>query len=327
MNRLILIVLFAVCCLFCTTSKASAQTKLGVHLLQPEEIHQAHDLLPGGGYLTVVLPANQLDETKWQSFFDSAQEYNFTPIIRLATEFQEQSWRLPTKKDITRFAHFLNQLNWYQDQLNIIVFNEPNHAAEWGGQVDPISYAQTLAFTADWFHTEPKQYLILNAALDAAAPNGPITASASSFLSELHQADPTVLKKIDTWNSHSYPNPHFSASPYQTNPQSIRGYQHELAQLKLLTDKDLDCFITETGWSSNKLSFQTIALYYQHALDQVWLPDEKIKAITPFLLNAQAGPFQVFSLLDKTGQPTPAYKIIQTLSSQLNHELAMSFEN
>ncbi|PIP64854.1 hypothetical protein COW96_00270, partial [Candidatus Roizmanbacteria bacterium CG22_combo_CG10-13_8_21_14_all_33_16] len=74
------------------------------------------------------------------------------------------------------------------------------------------------------------------------------------------------------------------------------GYQWELELLKELgVEKELPVFITETGWDGNSVNRGTVANNYQIAYEQVWLTDDRVKAVTPFVLDYQGDPFLGFS--------------------------------
>ena len=74
-----------------------------------------------------------------------------------------------------------------------------------------------------------------------------------------------------------------------------------------MSSKQLPVFITETGWSSNSVSQDTQAQYYNQTFNTIW-NDPNIVAITPFLLDAGAGPFEQFSFIDANGNKTKEYQ-------------------
>lgn len=290
-------------------------TKLGVHVLEPEEIEQVSELLPYGGFVTVPIRLDQLQEGRWQLFFDRAAEDNLTPLLRLATKFDGENWEKPTRKDIITFSQFLSSLDWHSGELRIIAFNEPNHAAEWGGTVDPSGYGETLTFLANWFRTEPRKYLILSAGLDVAAQPTRTSMSGHKFLDQLIAGYPETLESLDGWVSHAYPNPHFSGSPLETHRQSVLSFQYELASLRKKIGKEYPVYITETGWDASKFSEEKIAQNFNVAYEEVWNADDRVVAVTPFVLTAQEGPFVSFSLIDQDEKPTALYETIQTLAA------------
>lgn len=308
--------------LFVAPQIRASQPSLGIHLLDPTELGQAIDLAKGDaqhpGAVTVVLRADDRDRDKWQTFLSLARQKEVMPIIRLATEMTQEGWRRPTKKDVVEHAAFLSNLDWSGDPITVIVFNEPNHAAEWGGSVDPNSYAWMLDFAISWFHTEPNQYRVLPAGLDAAVPDSPTSMESLAFLGSVLTANPELADAIDGWVSHAYPNPGFVASPWERGKRSISGFRHELAFLTTYTDRTFDVYITETGWKQTGKNANSIARYYTYAVKEVW-NDARIKAITPFVFAASNGPFKQFSFINADGSPTPQYRAWKLLKSGKEH--------
>jgi hypothetical protein len=96
---------------------------------------------------------------------------------------------------------------------------------------------------------------------------------------------------------------------------SLRGYQHELAWLKERTGRQLDVYITETGWIDNARTGIWLDQYYRYAFQHIW-SDARVKAVTPFVLRGAPGPFAGFSFLDGNGQPTRQYRAYQALLSE-----------
>lgn len=294
-----------------------ANNKFGVHLLDPNEIDQAVSLVNsnGGnwGYVTVPLRSDDRNREKWLKFFKKAKLRHLIPIIRLATVMTANGWARPSLYDSVDFANFLNDMPWPTQNRYVIVYNEPNHASEWGGQVDAKDYGRILNFTSQIFKERSQDFFILSAGLDAAAPNSRKTVDLYSFVDKVNRHYPYVWQKVDGWSSHSYPNPAFAGKPWDKNRQSISSFQYETAYIKKLTGKNLPVFITETGWSNKTLSDETIAYFYQLAFDSVW-QDQQVMAVTPFLLLAGDGPFRQFSLLRPDQTAKPQYLAIQNIA-------------
>lgn len=288
--------------------------KLGVHILESTEVTDAGKLLPNGGYVTVPIRTDQLNHDKWQQFFDEADRAKLIPILRLATTHNGLSWNHPSRWDVIRFAYFFSTLDWHAGSLIVVAFNEPNHALEWGGKAGPDDYGKLLTFLVNWFKTESRTYIVLPAALDCAANNSMLTMDSTTFLNKLLSDYPETIKKLDGWNSHAYPNPGFNGLPTDKGKMSIRSYEYELALIKQKTNVTLPVYITETGWDRTKRTDQTISNFFQSAYQKVWQPDDAVKAVTPFLLNAQTMPFSSFSLLDRKNRPTALYETIKKLS-------------
>jgi sugar phosphate isomerase/epimerase len=117
--------------------------KYGIHLAQPEEadIKGASELVnsSGGkwGYVTLVIQDNDRNREKWQGVFEKLREAHLIPIIRIATHPEGASWKKPTVEEAKGWADFLNSLEWVVKDRYVILFNEPNHGAEWGGEANP----------------------------------------------------------------------------------------------------------------------------------------------------------------------------------------------
>ena len=120
-----------------------ADNKIGIHILEPTDIIEAAELVnsSGGdwGYVTVVIREDDLNQEKWQLFFDDCRQRHLIPIIRIATHLKGRSWVKP--KDLKKWPRFLSSLNWPVKKQIVIVFNEPNQALEWGDEINPQEYA------------------------------------------------------------------------------------------------------------------------------------------------------------------------------------------
>jgi hypothetical protein len=310
--------------LFVSPVFATEGAVLGIHILNPSDLGQAKELLKTEKtkdewhYVTIPLSLNDLNKHgEWNEFFKLAKQEKFTPIVRLVTRFEKGAWTVPTKKEITNYFVFLNSLDWPTDKKYIIVFNEVNHAKEWGGNINPDQYADVLKFTSNWAKSENKNYQILPAAMDLAAPNGGETMEAFAYLDNMRQSDPDIFQYLDYWNSHSYPNPGFSAAPTRTEKNSLNGFKYELSYLKEKTGREYQTFITETGWADNSKTHSRLANYYDYAAEQIW-SDPRIVAVTPFILRGAPGPFAAFTFLDRNDKPTDQYHAYQQAMNKFN---------
>ncbi len=300
--------------------------KFGIHLAQPqdEDIDHAQQLVNsnGGtwGYITLVIQENDRDVNKWQGIFDKLREKRLIPIIRLATQPEGSNWQRPDSADIKGWVYFLNDLNWVVKERYIILFNEPNHATEWGGTVDPVSFAEINEAFAKGLKSASKDFYIMMGGLDASAPSArPNYEDEVIFLDE-------VIKEIgvddfnryfDGWASHSYPNPGFVGSPYGSGRGSVRTYQWELEYLTMKGIKNLPVFITETGWNGSALGRERIAEYFRFAYRDIWLPDSRVKAVTPFILNYQTEPFLQFSWIKPQNAGVyPEYEVVKNMEKE-----------
>lgn len=278
----------------------------GIHLAQPhnDEIDKAAELVNGKsgkwGYITLVIQENDRDKDKWQNIFNRLREKQLIPIIRLATQPEGENWRRPEVKDADQWVKFLDSLNWVVKDRYIVLFNEPNHGNEWGGEVDEKSFYQVSLAFAKALKEKNKDFFVMLAGFDASAPSWrPGMEDEAVFLRRLAAEDQTlntIFAYVDGWASHSYPNPGFSGSPYDYGRGTIRTYEWELAFLKSLgVDKELPVFITETGWKRGQRSEESVAENFREAFEDVWSQDSRVKAATPFILDYQAPPFLDFS--------------------------------
>lgn len=314
-----------------TSVIAEAKNIFGLHLTQTSDIYTATDLINSSkgdwGWVTIVIRLDQLDRQTWQEFFDNCRKYHLIPIIRLSTLMEDGHWKRPEISDIDSLANFLNSLNWPSTPQHIILFNEINHASEWGGEVDAKSYADLSLYTAKKFKSLNPNFYILSSALDLAASNYKHeTVSAADIYREIYNYKPEYFQIIDALASHSYPNHGYVGTPNDTGQHSIRGYQWELNFLKSLgVNRELPVFITETGWphregetkNNTYYTTKTSAKFLIEAL-KIWSSDTRIQAVTPFIYNYPHAPFDHFSWLDVDEKLYPEYQTLVDLPKNKN---------
>lgn len=281
--------------------------RFGMLVVDTNDIGELPALLnsSGGdwGYVTLVVPDSDRDSTKWQRIFDQMRRLHLIPIIRLATHVQGTSWAKPTHDDTRDWTQFLSQLNWPTENRYVVIFNEPNHAKEWGGTIDPEGYARVLVAFAKELKSASEDFFILPAGLDASAPSDSQSLDEEVFLTRMKESEPTIFELIDGWTSHSYPNPAFSGSPAAAGRGTLRTYQWELGILRSLgLTKNIPVFITETGWLHSQgkymnprlLSPEAVGANIAQAASSAW-SDPAIVAVTPFIFNYQDTLFDHFS--------------------------------
>jgi hypothetical protein len=294
-----------------------SNNKFGIHIIHGtnEEIEPAQRLVNsnGGdwGYITVLIENKDRDQNKWQNVFNEFRRKHLIPIVRLATQPEGNSWKRPYEGEEKAWADFLNSLVWPTKNRYVVVYNEPNHGTEWGSFVDPADYAKTLDKTIDALKSKNPDFFILNAGFDASAPNlPPRYADQLIFMQQMNQAVPGIFNKLDGWSSHSYPNPGFIGSPNDIGRGTIQTYIWELQVLTNLgVNKTLPVFITETGWKHSEGQVtdkslptpETISKYYEVAFQNIW-SDNRVAAVTPFLLDYQQSPFDHFSFKKIAGR-------------------------
>ena len=308
--------------------------KFGIHIISAtrDEASEAARLVNNNGdwgYITVLAESHDRNEGKWQEFFNELRRRRLIPIVRLATKpTGEGVWERPVDGDATAWADFLDRLNWPTKNRYITIYNEPNHANEWGGEVDPEGYAEILDRTITTLKAKNEDFFVMNAGLDASAPNKePDYLDSEDYMIRMNEKIPGIFNKIDGWVSHSYPNPEFRGKPRDAGKGTINTWEWEMSLLKTLgVNKNLPVFITETGWkhsngikaNSNYPTPETISEYYKEAFANNW-NDPQIAAVTPFLLNYQQAPFDQFSFrkyMDETSEaddPRPYHSFYYTL--------------
>ncbi|MEI6533390.1 MAG: hypothetical protein WCO06_06135 [Candidatus Roizmanbacteria bacterium] len=301
--------------------------KFGMHVAtaDPNDIKYVAELVNsnGGswGYITFVIQENDRDRGKWQSVFDQLRELKLIPIIRIATQPEGNNWKRPSREDAGEWANFLNSLNWVVKPRYVKLFNEPNHAQEWGGATDAVNYAQIAKVFAEKLKEKSGDFIIMPAGLDASAPEAqPEHADAGRFIQTMVDTigKDDFNKLFDAWTSHSYPNPAFAGSPNGYGRKTIRTYEWELELLRGLGIKELPVFITETGWDANNVGRAVVANNFQYVFQNVWLPDPRVKAVTPFILNYQGPPFLGFSwtLPGKSGEFYEQYNTVKEIKKE-----------
>ena len=281
--------------------------KFGIHIADLNDIADVPALVNtnGGdwGYVTLVSTDSDRNKGKWQTLFDQMRRTHLIPIVRLATHIEKDAWSIPNPVDFDKIVSFFNDLNWPIKNRYIIVYNEPNHAKEWGGTINPEEYARDLVQLSQKFKKASDDFFILPAGLDFSAVTDNQSLNASVYLARMVSSSPDLLSSIDGWTSHSYPNPGFSGSVYAQGRGTIASFIWEMGYLRSLgLSNTLPVFITETGWTHNQenahqtklLSTSLVGSNLAAAANGIW-KDPQIAVITTFIFNYQSAPFDVFS--------------------------------
>lgn len=290
----------------------------GIHISNESDLELAAQLVnsTGGewGYVTMVIREDERNLERFQEKFNQLRKHKLIPIVRIATTIEGDNWKTPEFDQINQWVDFLDSLNWVTKNRYIVLFNEPNHAKEWGGTIDPQGYAKLVTDFQYALKQKNEDFYVMAAALDLAAENTNSTMHPADFWQGMYDQNQHIFELFDGWNSHSYPNPGFVGSAYQTGRMSIQGYKYELDQVsKLGFDKNKPVFITETGWLTNYNS-RLLPLYYQYAFEKVW-SDPQIVAVTPFIIDYRFKPFENFSWVSpQTNLPLPHFQTVQKLA-------------
>jgi hypothetical protein len=300
--------------------------KVGIHISDIGDVQEARELVNsnGGewGYVTLVIRENNRDLEVWQEFFDELRKQKLIPLVRIAIYGEGANWVKPTEEDVQGWVNFLNGLNWVTKNRYVILFNEPNHAKEWGGEIDPAEYARVVEKFAIELKAASDDFYILPAGMDDAASDTTITMNSARYFKEMYQENPRIFSIFDGWTSHAYPNPNFSGSPQATGPGSIRGFEAELRLVKQFGfDETKPVFITETGWAHSDgveedrqfLTPDEVADNMVYAYEKVW-SHPQVAAVTPFILDYPQLPFDHFSWKQASSQTyLPQYDAVKAL--------------
>ncbi len=285
---------------------STSNNHFGLHLVDTNNLSDAARLINsnGGdwGYVTFVIQKGERDPKRWQTAMDNMRRLHLIPIVRIATAPAGNVWEKPSVDEIDGWVSFLSSLNWVIKNRYVTIGNEPNHASEWGGEIDPAGYANYLKIFSSKLKKANEDFFVLPAGMDASATNSKGTMDESLYLSKMIEAVPDLFNNIDGWASHSYPNPDFSGPANATGKGTVKTYDWELNYLKFIgVSKDLPVFITETGWTHKTDTLTTdIGPKIEFAFKNVW-SDKRIIAVTPFILKYTEPPFDTFSWINKDG--------------------------
>ena len=294
--------------------------KFGIYIFSDvNEINLASNLVNsnGGDWGYVLMPYYVRDYNKgrWQEVFRNLCQKHLVPIIQL-TSLEET----PTAEDIFKSAQFLNSLYWPAKTKIISAYNETNDKKFWGGKIDPKYYSQVLNSTIETFKGLDPNFFILNGAFNASARSGPDYLDEKEYLVEMNREVPGIFAKLDGWASHPYPQPDFKGDLDTDGRDGIRAYSWEIDLLRNLFDvKNLPVFITETGWAHEEgetiqpsyLKAEVVAELLRKAYEEVWLPDERVVAVTPFILKMKEA--DNFSWIDSSGNPYPQFEVVKEM--------------
>jgi hypothetical protein len=297
--------------------------KFGLYIYAEEkdffEIAQKLVNSNGGEWGYVLIPFNvrDHDEKKWARVFDQLINKRLIPVIQL--------WNVDVadyQGETREAAEFLNKFVWPIKFRYISVYNEPNDNKFWYNRADAAEYARILDYTVRIFKEVNQDFYMLNAAFNVSASSDGESTDSFLFMKKMDEAVPGIFERIDGWASHPYPQPNFSGSPYDEGRWSIRAYEDELNFLReeLGVEKDLPVFITETGWAhaegvmynSSYLPVTKIAEYFEIAFEEVWLKDDRVRAVMPFTIRYDP-PFDHFSWVNSDKVPYYHYDVVKKL--------------
>lgn len=273
----------------------------------------------GGDWGYVLIPYNvrDYDYGKWGRVFNQLIGKHLIPVMQL--------WNVDVgnyKKETKNAAKFLNTFLWPIRYRYISVYNEQNDNNFWYGKANASQYAKILDYTIKTFKENNEDFYMMNGAFNISALNTTDHMDAFEFMKQMNEEVPGIFDKLDAWASHPYPQPNFAGNPLDMGRMSIRAYEDELEYLKsvLNVKKDLPVFITETGWAhaegesynSSYLPDKTIAEYFKTAFNEVWLKDDRVRAVMPFTVIYD-NPYDHFSWVNKDFVPYFHYDVIKSM--------------
>ncbi len=298
--------------------------RVGIHVVDAGDLDSVAKLTNsnGGdwGYVTLVIQKGERDTRRWQEVFDKIRRLHLIPIVRVATAPDGDIWEKPSLDEIDGWVSFFNSLNWVIKNRYITVGNEPNHAKEWGGQINPAEYATYLKTFSSKLKSASDDYFVMPSGFDASATNSRDSMDEATYLARMVASEPDLFNNIDGWASHSYPNPNFSGSADGVGRGSVRTYLWELDYLKTLgVTKNLPVFITETGWAHDadgripgNINSKDLGAKFEEAYKYAW-NSPNVVAVTPFVFSYQDNLFDMFSWKKRDGSFYVFYYSVQNL--------------
>ena len=299
--------------------------RYGIHITQESDITDAANLVnsAGGdwGYVTLVIQKGERNLAHWQNVFNRFRRLHLIPLVRIATAQLKGGWEKPSEDEIDGWVDFLGSLNWPTANRYVIVGNEPNHAKEWGGEISPEGYADYLKKFSRKAKAKSDDFFILPAALDFSAATNRDSFDAAAFIQRMLKAHPDLFDWVDGLNSHSYPNPDFSGNETAKGRGTVATFLWEESYLKSLgVNKEFPIFITETGWA-HKIESQNngyldpaqIGSKLKLAFENTW-NHPRVVVVTPFIINYQSPPFDIFSWKKPDGSFYPFFETVKSLA-------------
>lgn len=247
--------------------------KYGIHILETAEVEKAAELVNsnGGqwGYVTIPIRANERDLKKWTKFMEDCQKLKIIPILRIAS--------FPVEPPNGEPSHWMAP-----NEYDLVDFANFLDQLPWPTKNHYIIIYNEPNHDSEWggFVNPPEYARVLDRAIDIFHKRNAdffiISAGLDSsvsneydYLWQMNTAWPGIFSRIDGFAIHVYTNFGFEENYLCKN--------FFVCNLKV--------FITEAS------GFFPV--------------DENVVAITPFVLNAQAGPFLRFSFLDQSNNWKP----------------------
>jgi Bacterial SH3 domain len=263
------------------------------------------------GYITSVWTIEDREERQaelnLQVFLDYCFEYDIHPIIRVATRYdaRREVWNRPDWDEPVRWREYSERGRWPTERVWIVAGNEPNLGREWGGEVDPVSYAQYLSRFLDVF-ADSQRFKIVNGPLDISNTTElPKMQDALEFLDGMAAAAPKLFERLPAWASNPYQVPSGGGRMRYTH----LAYEAELDRI----GREMPVLITEAGHLETG-DEQEIASFYARAYRD-WMVDPKVIAATPLFWHPDRNDYWMFEL-DRKGafvHTSPTYDLLRQI--------------
>ncbi len=325
--------------------------KFGIGLVGPgstQQLDLTAELAGPGGHIKLIFPNITRDtqgpEQGWVDAVRGAYDRDLVPVIRMGPPWGDRYVR--DQSDDPQHLQYGGLCTAYRRvteglpmrdgwPLWIEIHNEANLCYEWAcrpGSVEGnwIEYQQTareyasmVRDCADAIHGIGDSRI--GVMIGGLAPGGTVSCqcggdgfnpgiTALEFMQAMRDGVPDVFEKLDGWATHSYPASNHGYGFFVPFEQSRPGLLFFEEELRLI-GRDLPVFITETGWSSDFGSRDQIADWTASSYREVWLPDDRVRAVMPFQL--QDGGWESFSWVDGGGNPYPVFGRVRDLRQSL----------
>mmetsp|Transcript_28853 Transcript_28853/g.73992 ORF Transcript_28853/g.73992 Transcript_28853/m.73992 type:complete len:463 (+) Transcript_28853:96-1484(+) len=271
-------------------------------------------------------------QSHFRDLADGAAQGDYTHYTHLAQAYVNVLKGIPTPASTSAYSG---------RQLLIQIHNEPDLCYEWfcgtaasspiGYEEMAKEYASFFRDTADAIHAMGDDSLKVS--IGALAPGGALQcgccgASACSgdspgitglqYMQAMQAAVPGVFDRLDFLTSHSYPANGIGYGfnvPFDQAAPGLTYFEKELQTI----GRDLPVAITETGWCTHRDGMPTCTedqkgQWYTQAYQQVWLPDNRIIAVTPFMLQDKVwGDQDGYAFVMTDGTQLPAFTNVKGL--------------
>jgi len=315
------------------------------------DLDLAADLAGPGGFVKLIFPGITRDTSgpsdDWVRAVREAHDRDLIPVIRLAPPWGDRNVR--SQADDGAGGSFGALADAHRRVVEglplregwplwLEIHNEPNLCYEWTCDAGSVAgdwlgheqiaheYARMLRDVADALHAiGDGRIRVINGGL---APGGArrcrcgsddfeAGVTAADFLREMRAEVPDVFDRLDGLATHSYPAEGEGWGffvPYDRAGPGLRYYERELE----IVGRDLPVLITETGWcvpgsrcAAPSGSREDVAAWTVRAYEELWLVDDRIHAVMPFMLR-DAG-WEDFAWVAAGGGPHPVYDRVRAL--------------